>query len=221
MKKNKMMRIASALLVVCLLTTCMISGTFAKYTTANYGSDDARVAKFGVNIDISSNSIFSISYNNDSNAVTVEASNKNNVVAPGTSGSMADIEISGTPEVAVNVTYEADLQLDGWEDADGNYYCPLEIKVGNEVLKGMNYSNSGLFEAAVEMAIAKSSDQYDPNTVLSTDATAPSVSWSWAFDDEENEGVNDVQDTYLGDQAAAGKAAKIGLELTVTVTQID
>ena len=46
MKKNKMMRIASALLVAVILTTCAISGTFAKYVTSTPGSDSARVAKF-------------------------------------------------------------------------------------------------------------------------------------------------------------------------------
>ena len=44
MKKNKMMRIASVLLVAVILTTCAISGTFAKYVTSGNGSDNARVA---------------------------------------------------------------------------------------------------------------------------------------------------------------------------------
>ena len=48
MKKNKMMRTASGLLVATLLTTSMISGTFAKYTTQDEASDSARVAKWGV-----------------------------------------------------------------------------------------------------------------------------------------------------------------------------
>ena len=50
MRKNKMMRTASGLLVATLLTTSVISGTFAKYTTEETGSDSARVAKFGVEI---------------------------------------------------------------------------------------------------------------------------------------------------------------------------
>ena len=48
MKRNKMMRIASVLLVAVLLSTCVISGTFAKYTTSNSATDSARVAKWGV-----------------------------------------------------------------------------------------------------------------------------------------------------------------------------
>ena len=35
MKKNKRMRTASGLMIAALLTTSMISGTFAKYTTAD------------------------------------------------------------------------------------------------------------------------------------------------------------------------------------------
>ena len=47
MKKNRMMRLASVLLVCVLLTTSVISGTFAKYTTTNTASDEARVAYWG------------------------------------------------------------------------------------------------------------------------------------------------------------------------------
>ena len=50
MKKNFMMRAASVLLVAVMLTTCAISGTFAKYVTSDSGSDFARVAKFGVTV---------------------------------------------------------------------------------------------------------------------------------------------------------------------------
>lgn len=53
MKKNKFMRIASVLLIVTLLSTSVISGTFAKYTTEAEGSDSATVAKWGVNLLIS------------------------------------------------------------------------------------------------------------------------------------------------------------------------
>lgn len=45
MRKNRMMRAASALLVAVLMTTCTISGTFAKYVTSADSTDTARVAK--------------------------------------------------------------------------------------------------------------------------------------------------------------------------------
>ena len=46
MKKNKRMRTASGLMIAALLTTSMISGTFAKYTTADAAQDSARAAKW-------------------------------------------------------------------------------------------------------------------------------------------------------------------------------
>ncbi len=58
MKKNTMMRIASVLLVAVVLTTCAISGTFAKYTSEKEVSDSATVAKWSFEVndaDIASN----------------------------------------------------------------------------------------------------------------------------------------------------------------------
>ena len=47
MKKNRMLRLASALLILTLLTTSVIGGTFAKYVSTGSVSDTARVAKWG------------------------------------------------------------------------------------------------------------------------------------------------------------------------------
>ena len=51
MKTNKIMRIASGLLVAVLLSTCVISGTFAKYVSTYDGTDSARVATWAFEID--------------------------------------------------------------------------------------------------------------------------------------------------------------------------
>lgn len=53
MKKNIMMRLSAVLLVAVLLTTCVISGTWAKYTKTGAADETARVAAFGVNIAVS------------------------------------------------------------------------------------------------------------------------------------------------------------------------
>ena len=92
MKKNKMMRIASVLLVAVILTTCAISGTFAKYVTSGNGSDNARVAKFGVTLTGTADT-FKETYAKDDNTFTLEANtvvSTEDVVAPGTSGWGAD-----------------------------------------------------------------------------------------------------------------------------------
>lgn len=61
MKKNVMLRTASGLLVATLLSTSVVSGTFAKYVTSDSASDKARVAKFGVVVS-AEGTIFSDTY---------------------------------------------------------------------------------------------------------------------------------------------------------------
>ena len=88
MKKNKMMRAASGLLIATLLTTSVIAGTFAKYTTSADGTDTARVAKWGVKITANGDT-FAEEYTNSSSAKTVVSSAKGtDVIAPGTSGTI-------------------------------------------------------------------------------------------------------------------------------------
>lgn len=221
MKKNKIMRIASVLLVAVILTTCAISGTFAKYVTSGNGSDSARVAKWGVTV-AGNAETFAKTYAKTDDSFTVAANtvvSTEDVVAPGTSGDMAAFTLSGTPEVAVRVAFSGTLELgDKWVDSNSAYYCPIEITVGGTTFKGTAYNSADEFEAAVNAKIATYSKDYAANTTdLSTiGADAPAISWAWAFT-----GNDDVKDTYLGDQAAAGNAAKISLSVTATVTQID
>lgn len=220
MKKNKMMRTASGLMVAVLLTTSIISGTFAKYVTSKDASDSARVAKFGVTVSGTADT-FKETYAKDDGNFTLAANtvvSTEDVVAPGTSGSMAAFTITGTPEVAVNVKFEGTLELGNkWVDSDSNYYCPIEITVGDTTFKGTGYDSADEFEDAVNNKIATYKKDYEANTDLSTiGANAPAISWKWAF-----EGNDNVKDTYLGDQAADGNAATIYLSVTVTVTQID
>ena len=221
MKKNKMMRIASVLLVAVILTTCAISGTYAKYVTSGNGSDSARVAKFGVTVTGTADT-FKETYAKDDNSFTLAANtvvSTEDVVAPGTSGSMAAFTITGTPEVAVRVAFAGTLELgDKWvSDASSTYYCPIEITVGSDTFKGTTYASADEFEAAVNAKIATFTKDYEANKDLSTiGGDAPAISWKWAF-----EGNDNVKDTYLGDQAAAGNAATISLDVTATVTQID
>ena len=47
-RKNWMLRIAAVLLIMVLVSTHMVSGLFARYTTTASGSDGARVAKFQI-----------------------------------------------------------------------------------------------------------------------------------------------------------------------------
>lgn len=224
MKKNIMMRVASALFVSVLLSTCAISNTFAKYVSTGSSENSARVAKWGVTVTGTSD-MFAKEYEKDDENFTLETNtvvstgDAENVVAPGTGGTMTKFSITGTPEVAVRVNFEGNLDLgDKWVDESSNYYCPIEITVGDTAFKGTSYASVEEFENAVNGKIATFSKDYAANTDLSTiGADAPSISWKWAF-----EGNDNVKDTYLGDQATTeGNAATISLNVTATVTQID
>lgn len=220
-KKNWTMRAAVLMLALVLITSCFVGGTFAKYVTSGSGSDTARVAKFGVTVTGTADT-FKETYAKDGTSATLTGDtvvSTEDVVAPGTFGDMAAFTLSGTPEVAVNVAFTGTLELgDKWVDSNSDYYCPIEITVGDTTFKGKDYTSADLFEAAVNAEIATFTKDYAANTTnLSTiGADAPVISWKWAF-----EGNDDVNDTYLGDQAADGNAATIFLSVKATVTQID
>ncbi len=228
MKKNKMMRLASCLLVAVLLTTCAVSGTFAKYVTSGSATDSARVAKFGVTV-TGTGDMFKTEYAKDDDTFTLAENSvvsTDKVVAPGTSGSLGGFAITGTPEVAVRVSYTADTVDfgDKWVDADGGYYCPIEITVGTTVIKGLDYTTIDAFETAIKDAINATTKDYAAGTDLSTVDAADklAISWAWNFEGEgESPKQTDVKDTYLGDQAANNNAATINMGVSCTVTQID
>lgn len=219
MEENKMMRVVFSLLVAVLLTTCAISGTFAKYVTSGSNSGSARVAKFGVTVSGTAD-VFKKTYAKDGQSVTLNADtvvSTEDVVAPGTSGSMANFTITGVPEVAVRVEFAGELELgNNWVDSNSAYYCPIEITVGEGTVKGLSYNSADDFENAVNAEIAKYTQDYEAGTDLSTiGAAAPTISWAWAFNND------DEKDTYLGNQADPSKVANISLSVTATVTQID
>ena len=106
--KNKLTRVMSVLLVLTLISTCAISGTFAKYTTGAEGEDAARVAQWGIVLTMDGD-LFAEKYKTDDKTATVEysvISNKEGeaVVAPGTTGDAFRATVKGTPEVATRYT---------------------------------------------------------------------------------------------------------------------
>jgi len=169
MKKNKMLRMASALLVLTLLTTSVIGGTFAKYTTTAKANDTARVAKWGVVI-TASGSLYSNAYakenvadgkgnlpaawttdgNTLANSISVAAATEeDNIVAPGTKsyGDGLSFGISGTPEVAVTV--DTTIKAEDIFLKAGTYGKLVSLTVSDtEDLKQVlqKYNSTGVYE---------------------------------------------------------------------------
>ncbi len=231
-----MMRVASALLVAVLLTTCAISGTFAKYVTSGSTNDSARVAKFGVTVTgvaNDANQMFSKEYatTDSTYSGTVTVASSVNVVAPGTNGTLSSFDIEGTPEVAVRITYD-NLNVDlgnNWIDKyDTNkFYCPIIVTVNQNNLCGLDYTSAEEFEKAISDNIQVATKDYDPGTDLSAVNDDLQISWKWNFESDKTTYLNgtqtDEKDTFLGDRAAdsVDNAGTISISVTCTVTQID
>ena len=127
-KGNKiLMIIVSILLTLVLITTSVLSGTLAKYTTSSSSSDKARVAKWGVVIEADYSAISSIE------GVTVDTENDemeislgNFKMGPGDDFSNAiKFKIYGEAEVKLMVKITADVTYN--LDGTNNFKVPKGI----------------------------------------------------------------------------------------------
>lgn len=230
----KSMRASLILMILVLLTSCIVAGTYAKYISSGTGGDYARIAKFGVEIE-AGGAAFSNAYasktEEQARATVMSVLSSDHVIAPGTSGEMASISVSGKPEVSVRVAYEGEFAVTNWEVIDKGqkvFYCPITIKVGDKEIKGRSFEDADPFAKAVNEAIASFSADYQvedfQNTGLQKTVQVPKITWEWAF---EGEGIVDEYDTQLGNKACEtpqgenDKAVTITLIVRTTVTQID
>ena len=225
MKKNVMMRVASLMLVMVLMTSSVISGTFAKYVTEGSASDSARVAKWGVEFDNDSD-LFEeeYAYDNQSSShfaswvYSVESEGVDDVVAPGTTGNAYNLTTTGTPEVSYIVEFKVEdatletvyLKKDASGAALGDTYYPVQFALS---IGGNSVAIAGGDAAALKAAIEGVANFYevDTNTYycrtsktgswIACGNTAPVVnlSWNWEFF-VDNE--TDALDTVLGNLAA-------------------
>ena len=200
MRKNKMMRLASALLVAVLLTTCAISGTFAKYVSEATADDTARVAKWGWGSTTLSIDLFATSYDG-----TVQSSNSDKLIAPGTKKTASlvwtpdanfapevDYELSFTVAAATNIPAEIEAELDWVLSIDGTE---------------TTYTTFTALEAALE------AKKYAGEAATAAPTVDIEIGWVWAFN-----GGDDVADTNLGN---AGTLPSLTVAITMTATQVD
>lgn len=262
MKSNKMMNIAGVLLVLVLLTTCGLSKTYAKYTTQASGRDQARVAKWGVAVTVEGDGIFSTAYKSDGGGISItdyadeaeflvaaktlsldyKSETSTKVIAPGTSGTLCNIKIQGTPEVAVQIIATGQLKTNagvnasvhGWI-AGGEEYFPLIFTIDG---KDYYIGNDGIKSIAelctrISEAVSALSAQYAPNTNLANVMNGEDklndlvITWRWNFkhptvNDPLNPGYpyyTNGKDTALTDPSNA--VSTMEFDLNVQVVQID
>lgn len=245
MKRGKSLaKVTAVLAVLALGTSCFVGGTFAKYTTSGVGRDTARVAKFGVKVTADDATMFSNQYASDTNTYKTDTvistgavSGVEKVVAPGTSGTLSGVSVSGKPEVAVKVSCEVTtVDLSGWaakasEDGNLSLYFPIVFYVDDAEVTvdttGVTTTSAYALalKTALNDALANAAQKtYPANTEFgdgadgTTKVDVPTISWKWPF---EKNAANNALDTYLGDQAADSNPSTIKIGMTVTVDQID
>ena len=213
-KKKKIIIITSLLVAVILTISGAFAVTFAKFTSSGSGANNtASVAKWGIKITASGN-LFATAYG----GTLVSSSTTDKVLAHGTSGTLSNCKITGTPEVASQVTYNATVNLNGdWTDGNGAYYCPLivTLKKGSTTvatLNGTSYASASAFAADIKAKIESNFVfNFTPNQVFDSSFTSPSITWEWPAN------VNAEKDSAL-----YGKATKpsIATDITINVRQV-
>ena len=209
MKNNKMMRIAAVILMMTLLTTCAISGTFAKYTASASGEDTARVAKWDITYnsgnleDTITFGLFDTAKIGDTKTSAADDTNVKNaanasdaaIIAPGTTGSFT-FTISNKSEVTAQ--YKIDYTVT-------NSGIPIEYSVDN----GLTWTTD---LADVEFT----------NLTIETGTAEITIQWRWAFTGDASAKYTltqtDTSDTNLG---IAGTPAQVTVSAQITVEQVD
>ena len=147
-KKNWIMKVAAGMLGLTMISASFVGSTFAKYVTKAQGHDHARVAAWGVLVDVEGGRAFDWRYAAQDDAylqaggqysVVNRWGSDGQVVAPGTGsanlGTNLKATVIGQPEVAARYTIEAaniiDIRLPAGEYTDFTEAVPTWDQNGN------------------------------------------------------------------------------------------
>lgn len=193
-RSSMMVRLVAILVVVMMFTMCMMSGTFAKYTSSATGSDVASVAKWDIKVNtknIAQYDLFdfelfktikdSDGINDETDMSPVDGS----IIAPGTSG---NISIVIKNDSQVNAEYDIEYSV---TNTNG---IPVQFSLDGSDWKN-DITELNVTGEAIAMNATKTATVY----------------WQWPFNG------NDARDTTLGTEATAN----IIVSAKVTATQVD
>ncbi len=211
MKKNKFLRIASAMLVCALISVCAVSNTFAKYVTKTEGTDTARVAKWGFKEGtVTLDELFKTAYDANVNGAA-------DVIAPGTTNNATfgfTFDNAGgidAPEVAYDFTV----------DTTGSD-CAADIKNNVNIQWQLNGGAWGTWDDLLANIKKLSGDdsgtkRYNAGELPAGFGTGVTntVAWKWEFYTAD---AADTTDTAMGNKAALDT---VTVKITVSATQVD
>lgn len=250
-KKNNL---RSMIIVALLLLLVAVIG-FGGYTLSKYVSNKtevgkAQVAKWGYTVEANATNLFGKNYKfnaGKSNSIiasagdtdlTVSASTatENNLVAPGTTGSMT-FSVKGAAEVLAKVSIEVtgvkDIVLNYEKDGTAGTYKPVKWTLTKKNPDGGTTAlvpSGTLVDVANELNDAKYDITYNPNSAEINDEYT--LSWAWDFgaaDVTENDHLdtllgmlaNDKTVTANGEyKVKADTCTDIAFTLKISVTQL-
>ena len=220
MKKNWFLRIGLISLVLALATTCLLGGTFAKYTTTVSGSDSIQVAKFA----FKATDVDGIELENDGAEINLFANAKTDATgtvqtgmfAPGVygtfsivldnTGSDVDVVINDDSEVAIELSAEE-------EDVFDASTAFIKYQISFAPISTPEYGTLASLNdlaAAVEAAIEL--DEYEEDYIEKGSAVTIYVAYIW-------EGATDDVDSAIGNFATANNPLTITMDITIIADQ--
>ncbi|MCI9063625.1 MAG: hypothetical protein HFJ17_03380 [Clostridia bacterium] len=193
---TKKISILAVLVLTVILSTGSVAGTYAKYTSSNDFTDQARVAKWGFSF--GGDTAVAMDLFKDSYDGTVTSDNTDRVIAPGTAYQYTfklTNETTGkvTPEVKYSIKFVDNSEIDS--KLDGKLVFSLD---------GTTYKS--LTDVIAELNTKYTAVDAD------TEFTNETLYWKWAFDGD------DETDTALGNDTTLAWAK---INLTITAEQID
>lgn len=211
MKRNFAMTIAACLLVVTMLSLCMVSSTYAKYTTTNSAQDEARVAYWGFkNTTAIALDLFDAEYDG-----SVKSNDGANVIAPGATKTSPAFAILNADSTLPEVKYEFKVDVSAssidtliennpniqWKLDDGSWGTWEALLNAIKALSG-DASGTKVYDAGVAPAAFQSTSSH-------------TVSWQWIF---STNAAGDTADTAMGNSTTP---LEVELVIQVTATQVD
>lgn len=193
MKRSWISKFAGLVLVLTLITTSLVAGTYAKYVTSASATDTVTVAKWSakINGDLATTTTAAITFNIFD---TTDDGVDNGLIAPGTSGSFElTYDMTGT-QVAHNLLITMDVDSDFASIDNFDFF--------EDSTHTTAFTTSG-------GAIALLDADFEPNAPTSSAIT---VFWAWPF---ETDG-GDTADTVDGITPVTGDVT-----LHFTATQLD
>lgn len=202
MKGTKKGILLMLVLLLFVVGTYLVTGTYAKYTTEVTGTSETAIAGWAWEINDEALTKETTTYElnlfetiNDSNATDEEGNVAEGMIAPGTSGEFS-IKIKNKSEV--DATYAYDFEVTNslgakiqWSDDNTNW---------TENIADLNVSATTL--------------------AIGSEATTKTIYWKWVFEEDETQNTNDTQVGFNAAEADA-EAKKVVVTATLNLVQVD